>query len=92
MVFEPTGSNDGRFALHIENKTGTSRFRDGQAEAYRPRGRHMQGKPEFLAYTKFSTVLLAPDRFRTKFPDKSDLFDKFISYEEISEFLPEFRQ
>src|SRR4051794_4054179 len=56
-----------RFALHIENKKNNGRFAEGQAEDYRVRARHMVGKPEYLNYENFETVLVCPTAFSDKY-------------------------
>ncbi len=89
MVFE-TVSDRARFALHIENKRDNYQFNEGQAAAYAPRARHMLGKPQFLNYTDFSTILLAPLGFKVRFEDDCALFDVFVAYEEVANYLPVF--
>jgi hypothetical protein len=89
MVFEvsPTGE---RFALHVENKRDNYRFNSGQAAAYAVRARGMLNRPEYLSHSGFQTILLAPSAFRARYRSEADLFDVFISYEEVGEFLPQF--
>jgi hypothetical protein len=89
LVFEVAGTND-RFALLIENKL-KSDFLPGQAEGYEPKGRFMAAKPEYLNFSEFQTVLIAPAIFRMANREKSDIFDCYISYEALSEFIPEVR-
>ena len=88
VVFELSESKK-RFALHIENKKD-SKFSPGQAEGYRPRARHMMGKEKWLNYTDFETLLIAPLAFKKINKAKCDLFDSYLSYEDIRNFLPEF--
>jgi hypothetical protein len=45
---------------------------------------------KYLSYDDFQTILLAPEAFVRKYPEKSALFDCHISYEAISAFIPEF--
>jgi hypothetical protein len=90
MVFE-TGEG-WRFALHCENKLGTGRFEDGQAQAYAPRGRHMANQPKFLTYADFQTVLLAPRAFQQKYRSDCALFDIAISHEEVAAAVPYFKR
>ena len=89
MVFESVIGGR-RFALHVENKRDTYRFNEGQAAAYEARARHMMGRAEFLNYRDFATVLLAPSDFKKRYKADSDLFEVFISYEEVARFLPTF--
>jgi hypothetical protein len=90
MVFERT--DGARFALHIENKRDNYRFNEGQAAAYTPRAIHMSNKVEYLNYADFSTVLLAPRRFRERFASDCALFEVFIAYDEVAQFVPAFSE
>lgn len=87
MVFEATTPEQIRFALHIENKRDSYRFGDGQAADYKVRANHMLHRSEFLNHADFTTVLLATSRFRQKYATECDLFDAFISYEDLAPFL-----
>jgi hypothetical protein len=89
MVFVVTGT-DKRFALHVENKRDNYKFNPGQAAAYAPRARHMLNRPDYLSHSDFQTVLLAPVAFRNRYAAEADLFDIFISYEEVARFIPQF--
>jgi len=89
MVFEVISTRE-RFALHFENKRDHYKFNPGQAAAYAPRARHMLNRSEYLSHSDFQTVLLAPTSFRTRYAKESELFDVFISYEEVGQFLPSF--
>ena len=91
LVFEIADSGK-RFALHIENKKGNGKFLEGQPEGYEPRARYMMNEEKYLSYSEFETVLIAPSTFRGKYKDKCDLFDIFISYEEIATLIPEFQE
>ena len=86
MVFE-VKSPFKRFAFHVENKLANSKFEEGQAEAYKPRGRQMLNQPAYLSHSDFQTVLLAPQNFRDRNTEKADLFDVFIAYEDVAKFL-----
>lgn len=88
LVFED-GSDKSRFALHIENKQDAA-FWPGQAEDYEPRARWMMGVPRYLNYRDFQTMLIAPKSIQERNPQKVALFHCFISYEDISCFIPEF--
>lgn len=89
MVFE-VGTTGERFALHFENKRQGSKFSPGQAAAYAPRARHMSLKAEYLSYTNFQTLLLAPADFRRRRAADVDRFDVLLTYDEIARFLPAF--
>jgi hypothetical protein len=75
--------------LLIENKK-KARFLSGQAEGYGPKGRFMSNKSKYLNFSDFSTVLLAPMQFRAANRKQADIFDTYIAYEKIAEFVPEF--
>jgi len=79
-----------RVGLHIENKVGMGKFRPHQADFYAQRARAWVGIEKYGSYTEWSTVLVAPDGFRARYPEESAKFDTFISHEEISEFIPLF--
>jgi len=50
----------------------------------------MENKSRFLNYSRFKTVLLAPQVFRDTHSAECKLFDHFLSYEDLSAFLPGF--
>lgn len=79
-----------RFALHIENKLANSTFTKRQPESYAFRARHMMNKPRYLYYSDFETVLMAPLIFQSTYRSKCGLFDRYISHEDIANFVPEF--
>jgi hypothetical protein len=89
IVFEVIDTKQ-RFALHIENKKGNGAFAKGQAEAYSFRAKHMMNRTEYLNYSDFATVLLAPLAFTHNNRAKCDLFDCSLSYEDVAKFIPEF--
>jgi hypothetical protein len=89
MVFEVVKTKY-RFALHIENKKSLGRFLEGQAEAYEARALHMMKRPEYLNYEEFETVLISPRSFRARYGTECDLFDSYISYEDVAKYIPEF--
>lgn len=90
LVFECRTSGK-RFSLHIENKTGNGKFSEGQPEGYEPRARFMMNNAKYLSYSDYETVLIAPSAFREVNKDKCDLFGAYISYEDIADFIHEFR-
>ena len=89
MVLEVNESGE-RFALHIENKCDTYKFNPGQAAAYAPRARYMLNRADYLLHSDYQTVLLAPVAFCNRYSAEADLFDIFISYEEVARFIPKF--
>ncbi len=89
MVFEAISTGK-RFALHVENKRNNYKFNLGQAAACSPRARHMINRAEFLSHSDFQTVLLAPVAFRNSYAPEARLFDAFVSYEDVAQFLSPF--
>ena len=89
VVFEIVGTKL-RFALHIECKLANGKFMKQQAQSYAFRGRHMLGKPKYLNYFDFETILVAPDSFRSMYRSECNLFDRYISFNQIAKFIPEF--
>ena len=90
LVFEIPDTNKTRFALHIENKKGNGRFLEGQPEGYEPRARFMMNEEKYLSYSDFETILIAPLSFKDKNEDQCEIFDTYISYEDIARFIPYF--
>jgi len=45
---------------------------------------------KFGNYSDFETILIAPMEFYRRNFDAANIFDRFVSYEEISILLPEF--
>jgi hypothetical protein len=80
-----------RFALHVECKRGNGKFELDQAEAYRPRGNFMMNKPEFMSYSDFATVLIAPLAFLNAHATEAASFDTAISFEALGGFIPDFK-
>lgn len=88
LVFEALQTKS-RFALHIENKKDVE-FLDGQPEGYEARARFKMGDPKWLNYVDFETILIAPSAYREARRPSCGIFDRFISYENIAAFIPEF--
>lgn len=89
---------DLRFVLHVENKL-SAEFEPGQAASYGQkaawiadheshRGKTPKRKP--MPHTDWQNILIAPAGYRSLRRADCDLFDVFISHEEIAAFLPEF--
>ena len=91
IVFEVAETKE-RFALHVENKMANGSFAEKQPESYAFRAEHMMRKARYLNYTDFETILISPLSFRDKNRMRCDLFDCYISYEDLSEFIPEFSE
>jgi hypothetical protein len=88
LVFGDTGTGT-RFALHIENKKN-SEFLDGQSEGYEIRARLKMNDPKWLNYSDFETVLIASAAYRELRHTSCEPFNRFLSYEDIALFVPEF--
>lgn len=89
VVFET--ENKTRFALHIENKLADGHFTQYQPEMYAQRAALWQGQDKWQNYSDFETILIAPTVFFEKNKASAEVFDRFISYEEIAEFIPQFK-
>lgn len=87
-VFE--ASTGMRFAFHIENKPIDGKLLFEQAAGYRRRAIQCARTPKWLSYHDFETILIAPGEFVGRHPDCVAQFDRAISYEEISSFVPLF--
>lgn len=81
-----------RFALHIEDKPPHGKFTPNQFLNYDRRARFMANEPEYLEYGDFTTILLAPESFIQGNREQAEYFDCQITYESVSEFVPEFAQ
>lgn len=78
------------FALHIENKMGPGKFTPLQPELYPQRAAQWANKSKYGNYTDFETVLVAPLHFFQRNESGARLFDRFISHEDIGDFIPAF--
>ncbi|MGQ2910046.1 MAG: hypothetical protein ACT6QU_19075 [Aliihoeflea sp.] len=87
-VFEAPGGL--RFAFHIENKPFDGKLTFDQAAAYRRRAIQCARTPKWLHYHDLETVLIAPRGFIDRYQDCSAQFDRALSYDEISAFVPLF--
>jgi hypothetical protein len=84
-------TRDGRrLALHIENKLAGGSFTPHQPELYRARKSQWKGRDKLGAYTDATTVLIAPKEFYERLKDSAEIFESYLSHEEISEYVPEF--
>ncbi len=88
VVFETEHKK--RFALHIENKL-TSKFEHLQPEQYPIRAKDWAENPKYRNYTDWETVLIAPIAFYEKYITDSKKFDRYISHEDISLHIHEFK-
>ena len=90
VVFESKDKE--RFALHIENKLANGSFTEYQPELYSQRARTWLRNEKYCSYTDYETILIAPQKFRDRWTKESQLFDQFISHEDISKYIPMFHQ
>jgi hypothetical protein len=91
LVLQRTNSEE-RIALHIEDKPPHGRFTPGQYLNYGRRAEFMAKKQQYMNYSQFTTILLAPHRFADENRNKVQYFDCIISYEAISKYIPLFGQ
>lgn len=81
-----------RVALHIEDKPPRGKFTPNQYLNYRRRAEFMAGKPKYLSYSEYTTILLAPKAFFEENSRTVHHFDCCISYESVAEAIPLFGQ
>jgi hypothetical protein len=91
VVFGFPGSTK-RVALHIEDKPPHGKFTHNQYLNYRLRAESMAGKPQYMNYSDYTTILLAPQAFFEEHSDTVHHFNCRISYESVAQAIPEFRQ
>jgi hypothetical protein len=85
-------TKDGRrLALHIENKLANGRFTPLQSELYRDRLQQWKNRPKLGEYSDATSVLIAPEKFYAKYQTEAQLFDVYVSHEELGERLPAFK-
>jgi hypothetical protein len=88
LVFETEGT---RFALHIEDKPPHGQLGFRQATDYRRRAAFKSNTPEWLSYSDFEVLLLAPAEFIESHSECAAQFDRVITYGEVAQFVPLFR-
>jgi len=87
VVLEDTNSK--RFAFHIENKLAEGHFTLYQPDMYKMRAEAWLEIEKFGNYIDFETILFAPLAFYKNNIEAAKPFDRYISYEEASIFIPE---
>ncbi len=87
VLLEDTETSE-RLALHIENKPPHGQWRRNQPENYQIRAENRMGP---LRYTSYQTVLLAPSKFIVKHRPEAAHFELWLSYEDVSMYVPEFK-
>ena len=89
IVLEDTSGK--RFAFHIENKLAQGHFTLYQPDMYKMRAESWLENEKYGNYNEFETILFAPIAFYKNNIDVAKPFDRFISYEEASIFIPELK-
>ena len=84
--------SDYRIAIHIEDKPPHGKFTPNQYLNYEPRAKFMANNSKFMNYSDFATMLLAPESFVAANADKVINFERVITYEDLSQLIPEFGQ
>lgn len=86
-------TNDGRrLALHIENKLGDGFFTPHQPESYQERLGQWRKRKKLGMYEEATSVLVAPRAFYEKHLAAAQLFESYISHEEIGQHIEAFRR
>ena len=85
-------SSGKRLALHLENKLSNGKFTPYQPELYARRAQKWIGLEKFKSYEECKTVLVAPLEFYASCPDQSNVFDFYISYEDLASHIPEIKE
>jgi len=78
-----------RFAFHIENKLADGHFTLFQPDMYKQRAEAWLRNEKFGNYSEFETILLSPLAFYKRNREEAEKFDRYISYEEASIYIPE---
>jgi hypothetical protein len=79
-----------RIALHVENKLAGGSFTPHQPQSYRERLEQWKGRVKLGMYDEATSVLVAPHTFREANAAGAELFEAFVSHEELAEHLPAF--
>jgi hypothetical protein len=87
-VFQTTDGR--RLALHIENKLAGGSFTPHQPELYRERLQQWQNRPKLGGYIDATSVLIAPMEFYDRNRSKAEVFEAFVSHEDIAALVPAF--
>ena len=90
VIYETIQGN--RLALHIENKLANGKYTPYQPEFYPRRASAWLDNEKYGGYSDYETVLVAPIEFYSNNFSESQIFDRFIPYEEIGLLLPEFSE
>jgi hypothetical protein len=84
-------TKDGRrLALHIENKLATGNFTHLQPELYKQRLQQWKNRPKLGQYSDATSVLVAPEVFVARYRTQAQLFEAYVSHEELAQHVPAF--
>jgi hypothetical protein len=86
LIFKDQSTGE-RIAIHIENKPPWGLWEPHQPENYRKRAANRMSN---WRYVDLQVVLIAPTSFIAGSISELDYFDIAVSYEALSEFVPEF--
>ena len=89
VVFGFPGSTK-RVALHIEDKPPHGKFTPNQYLNYQRRAEFMTGRSEYMSYSDYTTILLAPEAFFEENSATVHHFECRISYESVALAIPVF--
>jgi len=87
LIFKDSKTSN-RYAIHIENKPSHRIWEPLQPENYPKRADDRKDKWQYVDY---QLVLIAPLAFLKKSSHEIKYFDIAISYEDIGDFIPEFK-
>ena len=87
-VFQTTDGR--RLAVHIENKLASGSFTEMQPELYRERLQQWKNRTKLGEYSDATSLLVAPQAFYERFKTQAQVFEAFVSHEELAERIPAF--
>jgi hypothetical protein len=89
VVFEDQDTA-ARFAIHIENKLANGKYTNNQPQLYHERANDWRHMAKFGNYDDFEVVLMAPRAFYNRHLEQSQIFHRFVPYEDVAKYIPEF--
>jgi len=84
--------NGRRLALHVENKLAGGSFTRLQPELYRARLQQWKNRPKLGDYIDATSILVAPKQFFERYRAQAEIFETYVSHEELAERIPLFSQ
>lgn len=85
-------TKDGRrLALHIENKLAKSSFTHLQPDLYKQRLQQWRNRPKLGQYSDATSVLVAPEAFVAQHKTQVQMFEAYVSHEDLAQHLPAFK-